>query len=415
MRHKIFFLAFFVSLSFSICYAQNTCVNAQCHATLLKAKNIHPATDSCDSCHESIAQPHPQPGKKTFKVADNLAEVCATCHDSVSSKKVVHPPVKEGSCTACHDPHASDQPKLLTSPINEICLSCHGDKTDFKVAHGPTAAGDCVTCHNPHQSDNEKLLVEAQPVICLNCHGDLSDTLKMKVVHPAIDAGCTSCHNPHGSGFPHLLAATGAGVCNDCHGDIQDNIQKAKVVHPPVAEGNCVKCHSPHASDHPKMLALETRDLCLSCHTDILPKDKTVIHPAIEQGDCTSCHNPHSSAQANLLIAEYPGQKYTPYTDSEYELCFTCHNRDLVQYPDTQFATNFRDGNKNLHYVHVHQEKGRTCGFCHDIHASKNPKLIKDTVPFGKWNLPIKFVKSENGGSCSPGCHQPQKYDRKKS
>jgi predicted CXXCH cytochrome family protein len=415
MKSTIFVLSIFLFLLCATSNAQNSCVTAQCHATLLKAKNVHPATESCDSCHESISQPHPQKGVKTFKTIQDLTEVCAVCHESVSTKKVVHPPVKEGSCTMCHDPHASNEPKLLTQPLQEICLTCHGDHTDFKVVHGPAAAGDCVNCHNPHQSDNDALLVQAQPELCLNCHGDMQATLKMKVIHPAIEAGCTACHNPHGSGFPHLLASTGAGICNDCHGDIVENIQKAKTVHPPVQEGACAKCHSPHASDHAKLLPLETKDLCMTCHNNILTKEKPVIHPAITDGDCTACHSPHSSNQPKLLVAEYPSQRYAPYNDQEYELCFTCHDREMVQYPDTSFATNFRDGEKNLHYVHVHMQKGRTCGFCHDMHASKNPKLIIDSVPFGKWNLPLKFVKTENGGSCSPGCHQPQKYERKKT
>jgi len=408
----LFPLLVFVS---AISSAQNTCVTAQCHATILTAKNIHPATESCESCHEALSEQHPQKGVKTFKTNENLTEVCATCHESVSSKKVVHPPVHEGSCTTCHDPHASEQAKLLVQPAQELCLTCHGDHTDFKVVHGPAAAGECLSCHNPHESDQPALLTQAQPELCLGCHGDMADTLKMKNVHPAIEAGCTSCHNPHGSGFPHLLASAGAAVCSDCHGDVLDSIQKSKTVHPPVQSGDCAKCHSPHASDHPKLLAMESKDLCISCHKNILTKEKTVVHPAITEGDCTTCHNPHSSDQPKLLTAEYPSHEYTPYSDQEYELCFTCHNRDMLQYPDTSFATNFRDGEKNLHYVHVHQQKGRTCGFCHDVHASKNPKLIVDSVPFGKWQLPLKFVKTETGGSCSPGCHQTKKYERNKT
>ena len=30
----------------------------------------------------------------------------------------------------------------------------------------------------------------------------------------------------------------------------------------------------------------------------------------------------------------------------------------------------------------------------------------------GIWNLPIKFNKSESGGSCTPGCHKVKDYDR---
>jgi hypothetical protein len=35
-------------------------------------------------------------------------------------------------------------------------------------------------------------------------------------------------------------------------------------------------------------------------------------------------------------------------------------------------------------------------------------------VPFGAWYLPLNFQKTENGGSCLPGCHKLKKYDRVK-
>jgi len=28
------------------------------------------------------------------------------------------------------------------------------------------------------------------------------------------------------------------------------------------------------------------------------------------------------------------------------------------------------------------------------------------------WSLPIQFQKTETGGGCQPGCHQPLAYDR---
>ena len=112
---------------------------------------------------------------------------------------------------------------------------------------------------------------------------------------------------------------------------------------------------------------------------------------------------------------EFPTDAVRPvHRQAEFALCFTCHKRDLLQYPDTSFATDFRDGERNLHYLHVNnKQKGRSCVLCHDLHGGSKPKLIADSVPFGKWRLPLKFVKTETGGSCSPGCHKPQSYDRK--
>jgi predicted CXXCH cytochrome family protein len=140
----------------------------------------------------------------------------------------------------------------------------------------------------------------------------------------------------------------------------------------------------------------------------------TVLHGPIQSGTCTPCHDPHGSQEVKLLIKEFPADIYVPYTEKEFELCFSCHNRDLLRFPDTSFATGFRDGEKNLHYIHVNKkEKGRNCKICHNVHGSDNLKLIADKASFGKWELPLKFVKTDTGGACSPGCHKTYNYDRK--
>ena len=52
-----------------------SCVNGPCHATLVTAKNVHPPVESCDTCHESVATPHPQKGKTTFKLSQEPPEL----------------------------------------------------------------------------------------------------------------------------------------------------------------------------------------------------------------------------------------------------------------------------------------------------------------------------------------------------
>ncbi len=395
--------------------AQEGCVTAQCHATLLKGKTVHPPTDSCGSCHESVATPHPQKGKKTFKLTDTPPALCYGCHDAFGKKSQIHPPVKEGMCTTCHDPHSSGNPRLLVQPLGELCQSCHADKTGAKVLHGPVSAGDCTACHVPHESDTKSLLVKKGEDLCFGCHQDVQEALKKKDVHPALAGGCTSCHDPHGAANPKLLSEKGAALCFQCHDPIAEKVTKEPVVHAAVkGEKECVACHSPHASDTPKLLLKPEKETCLGCHAGILTKTMTTLHGPIAQGRCTPCHDPHGSAYPRLLVAEFPAGPYAPYTEKEYALCFGCHKRELLQYPDTSFATGFRDGERNLHYLHVNNpQKGRSCILCHNVHGSASPKLIADSVPFGKWSLPLKFTKTGTGGGCSPGCHRPQSYDRK--
>jgi predicted CXXCH cytochrome family protein len=394
--------------------AQESCATAPCHGKLTKGKVVHPVAESCDTCHQSVASPHPQKGKHTFKLAAPQAELCASCHEPFK-KANVHAPVKEGTCTTCHDPHSSSEPKLLSAPAKELCVTCHSDHVEFKVVHGPVSAGECTICHTPHESASKALLTKEGAAICYDCHVDIQELMKKKNVHAAIEGGCTSCHNPHGSVNAKLLSENGAALCYSCHSAIGETVEKAKVIHAPLkTEKGCASCHSPHAADQAKLLAQPEKETCVGCHKAILTTSMTFLHKPIAEGKCTPCHDPHGSPNPKLLVKSFPAEPYVPYTDKEFELCFGCHNRDLLRYPDTSFATGFRDGERNLHFLHVNnKQKGRSCKLCHSVHGADNPKLIAEKVLFGSWNLPLKFVKSENGGSCAPGCHRPQKYERK--
>jgi len=391
------------------------CVTATCHKGMLKAKNIHSVAQPCDTCHQSLLAPHPQKNKKTFKLTEEVPGLCAQCHPLLGSLKHVHPPVKDGMCMTCHDPHESAEPKLLARPVRDLCASCHPDKMDFKYVHGPAATGDCTSCHVPHESNNRRLLAKEGADLCFTCHVDMQGELKKKVVHPALAGGCTSCHNPHGSAIKKFFAAEGSGLCYQCHPQVEEKLKAAKSVHAPIStEQGCASCHAPHASDAEKLLSKTGKDLCLDCHKGFIKKDQTVLHGPIQEGKCTSCHDPHGTSYDMLLIRAYSPEFYVSYTDTEFQLCFACHNRDLLKYPTTNYATGFRDGTRNLHFIHVNRkDRGKSCKACHVVHGGANPKLMADKVPFGKWSLPLKFVKSSTGGSCAPGCHKKYPYDRK--
>ena len=427
MEHYAKAAFFFLFLALISCYflvtsttsatADQNCITSGCHAGMLKSATVHAVAETCDTCHQSTGSTHPLKGVKTFKLVEAEGTLCASCHPDIASKQHTHSPVKEGQCTSCHDPHESAQPKLLLQPMKELCLSCHPDKTGMEFMHGPTAAGDCTACHSPHGSDHSAMTLAEQPELCFVCHEDIkSDVTNKKVHHPALEGGCTSCHNPHGSSYKRLLPASGADVCFQCHPEMKEKIAKAKTVHPPIkSEKACVSCHNPHASDGEKLLEKSGMDLCLECHKKVIDLSKmTVLHRPVKDGKCTACHDAHASPFSRLLVKSFPDDFYAAYSDAQYELCFSCHNRDMVRFPDTSFATGFRDGDKNLHYVHVNRkEKGRSCKTCHSPHGGTLPKLLVDKVPFGKWELPLNYVKTDTGGGCTPGCHKKVTYDRK--
>jgi predicted CXXCH cytochrome family protein len=117
-----------------------------------------------------------------------------------------------------------------------------------------------------------------------------------------------------------------------------------------------------------------------------------------------------------MLRGSYPAGIYAPYKEGIYGACLNCHEKNLLRFADTTLYTGFRNGSRNLHYVHVaNNRKGRTCRICHAPHASNGVKLIdKDGSKFGEWDIPINFQISATGGSCAPGCHRAFQYDREK-
>jgi predicted CXXCH cytochrome family protein len=224
-----------------------------------------------------------------------------------------------------------------------------------------------------------------------------------------------------------MLPAEKRQLCGECHDDIVDTAETSAVDHAPSVTGDeCLNCHSPHASGNPGILLEPQRDLCLTCHDKAVKSgDSTLMdmkswlmeneewHQPIREDDCAGCHQPHGSANFRLLVEPFPSTFYARFDVALYGLCFSCHEEAKVTVERTRTLTAFRDGNRNLHSLHVNKEKrGRTCRACHDLHASPNPLHIRQEVPYGKWLMPINFQKNETGGSCHPGCHEIKSYDR---
>ena len=97
-------------------------------------------------------------------------------------------------------------------------------------------------------------------------------------------------------------------------------------------------------------------------------------------------------------------------------MCFSCHNQELVTLKNTTTLTGFRNGDRNLHYLHVNKsDKGRNCRACHETHSSPLPLHLREKVAFGKWELPIGYRQTANGGACQSACHKEYQYDRLKA
>jgi predicted CXXCH cytochrome family protein len=194
-------------------------------------------------------------------------------------------------------------------------------------------------------------------------------------------------------------------------------IENARVVHKPVAEGRCAGCHAPHASNYKNHLKEGPKDvpLCFSCHKKMeqQTKDSVYKHGPIQEGMCTPCHEPHAGNVAKDLKYKFEKTFYNPFDLEVYSLCFKCHKESVVLDKRTEYLTNFRNGDRNLHFLHVNRQKGRTCLACHEVHMSSQRRHIRTFTPFGRWEIPINFAQTPTGGKCSANCHILKAYDRK--
>ncbi|MEI7897079.1 MAG: cytochrome c3 family protein [bacterium] len=283
---------------------------------------------------------------------------------------------------------------------------------------------------NPGISGNRSVSqkIAAEDPKCTDCHSDL---IEKKILHEPAKDGCDNCHqvniNDHtqkGVNGLHLTEKM-PELCYTCHDGTKKDVDTTRVVHQAVkVKKLCLNCHSPHSTDAKKLLIADKKELCLTCHDKDadstgkklvnikkLLKTSKVIHPAIA-GGCTSCHKAHASTENFLLISAYPKGQYVAGNKDSYAVCWECHDVDLFGLAKTATSTNFRDGERNLHFLHVNREKGRSCSICHNVHATNNLHLIVDKVPFGEWTMPMNYTPSDSGGSCAPGCHGYAQYKR---
>lgn len=246
----------------------------------------------------------------------------------------------------------------------------------------------------------------AEACMTATCHPTI------KVNPSGIHNQCTDCHAPHSGSSPKPMRLDSGKLCLECHSEVASGPH----LHGPVKAGGCRFCHQIHGSDQPKLLKAEGAKVCFPCHGGIaqtIKKAKSQHSPVVD-GVCWDCHTPHGSKVKPLLKGAYPKAFYTGYREDRFELCFSCHDKNGIEYDPTSEATGFRNGTKNLHSVHVNRpSKGRVCKTCHAVHGGDQAKLIwRFTPDFGAWDIPLHFKKTETGGTCFVGCHNPKAYDR---
>lgn len=193
----------------------NICLT--CHNVASDQKTFHAgvhansALVNCLSCHAI----HKSDPRSPRLLAAPQPALCNNCHltqvAEFRNRPYTHRIGRGGmECTSCHETHA--RPGKETLRRNDAgespCLSCHSEKRGpFVFQHPGMAIGDCQNCHQPHGSNNPKMLKRAQVYqLCMECHTQINhDTLgstppAFHNLNLARYRNCTTCHVAvHGS------------------------------------------------------------------------------------------------------------------------------------------------------------------------------------------------------------------------
>jgi DmsE family decaheme c-type cytochrome len=206
----------------------------QCHekgGRIFWQGSIHESRGlACATCHQ-VMKPaipaarfeEPLTGNRQF-VKQTTMEVCFQCHPMrrAQVQRSSHMPFREGkvTCTDCHNPHGTPNPKLLIeSSVNETCYQCHAERRGPFLWEHPPVMENCMNCHEAHGSARPQLLKASAPRLCQQCHIEAQHPTSPQPFTAGVapetgvpfnpggryvfNRGCTNCHSQiHGSNHP---------------------------------------------------------------------------------------------------------------------------------------------------------------------------------------------------------------------
>ncbi len=178
---------------------------------------------NCSECH----QVH---GTKPSLLLDDRASFCTRCHTSIKSdfsRRSAHPVRQDQmTCLSCHQ-FTRRKDANVSYDLGRICQDCHPHQGgphlyEHEAMNGYSVEGaGCIECHDPHGSENDRLLRQPGNEMCKSCH----------IGHMGINHGtmwdevwsnydCQFCHtDTHGSSVSRLYLdpALPAKLGGDCY------------------------------------------------------------------------------------------------------------------------------------------------------------------------------------------------------
>ena len=196
-----------------------------------------PIREDCGNCHDPHDSKHQY---RLRKGVPNLCLSCHEDKQKhLEEVSVSHGAIDDPqSCLNCHLPHVAEFPHLLRDVPKNLCLGCHDRTLDTEFGriknmkayleehefhHGPIREGDCTACHNPHGDNNWRMLKHYFPArfysgfdvenyaLCFSCHQPM---LALQEQTNALTGFRNADKNLH---FVHVNKEKKGRTCRACH------------------------------------------------------------------------------------------------------------------------------------------------------------------------------------------------------
>ena len=251
-----------------------------------------PTTNSCQSCHTSIA----------------WSPVRTVDHTQVI-----------GSCISCHNGRVAFGKPLRHIASSNACDSCHTTNAwmPARFDHAAATPHACTTCHNSLQAIGMPRNHIPTTQQCDTCHGTLA-WLPAKLDHSSIRSNCQSCHNnTNAVGKPagHMTLQRDCAMCHT-YPDWSSiaTFQHTSAAYPGAHRSalNCVACHTTNSDQVPYPSAAGA-GTCGGCHAkDFKPAAhpktaKGALYSATELGNCSGACHIYNDANRESVTKSLPG------------------------------------------------------------------------------------------------------------
>jgi predicted CXXCH cytochrome family protein len=369
----------------------------------------------CSVCHNM----HSANNRKLLKYAQET-ELCYSCHAPGGSERGSFPEAQvvwkgdTPSFPAEWDGTGGSFGAFYNQTTGGTSKSHHDiNLTSSPAPGGTTTEHRCGTCHNPHGSNNYRLLRTT-----VNGINGISVNVDVQGRYSSgMSSFCAACHTTYG--------VTGSGVNGykrhpvnvPLTGPEYANLTTSALVHEPEAqvEGGkvmCLSCHFAHGSPSYAMLRMQSytsveSELCQQCHMKGFKNESGTYRQVRythggfmgNKSNCGVCHSIHAKNNNKLLMESKESRlcdnchsgidKFNAFRAEEPEVVISAPSRFNVFSSIGNSFGNYSAGGGDVVSWHevdgTHTAPGGKtlelrCGKCHNPHGGDNFVMLRESV-----------------------------------